>query len=131
MPNLWTPAQVFHRSAREHPDPTEIVADASRSSYAEVDARSSSLAAAMTEVGPGSGDRMAIILPNSCGTTTGSSGLRTGRSYTPDAFFLTGGLGIIDEDGNAASGRCLRDRCPPRPSWVSWCAHASHPSKAP
>ena len=24
------------------------------------------------------------------------------RSYTPDAFFLTGDLGIIDEDGNAA-----------------------------
>jgi fatty-acyl-CoA synthase len=64
MANLWTLAQVFSRSAREHPDHTAIVAGDSRSSYAQVDARSSSLAAAMAELGLGSGDRIAIIIPN-------------------------------------------------------------------
>ena len=64
MANLWTLAQVFRRSAREHPDHTLVVAGGSRSSYAQVDARSSSLAAAMAELGIGSGDRVAIILPN-------------------------------------------------------------------
>jgi len=64
MANLWTPAQVFCRSGREHPDHTAIVAGASRSSYARVDARTSSLTAAMAELGPGNGDRTAIIVPN-------------------------------------------------------------------
>jgi len=64
MANLWTLAQVFGRSAREHPDHTAVVAGVSRSSYAQVDARSSSLAAAMAELGLGEGDRIAIILPN-------------------------------------------------------------------
>ena len=64
MANLWTLAQVFRRSAREHADHTMIVAGGTRSSYAQVDARSSSLAAAMAELGIGSGDRVAIILPN-------------------------------------------------------------------
>jgi acyl-CoA synthetase (AMP-forming)/AMP-acid ligase II len=52
MANLWTLAQVFRRSAREHPDHTLVVAGGSRSSYAQVDARSSPLAAAMAELGP-------------------------------------------------------------------------------
>jgi len=52
MANLWTLAQVFGRSACEHPDHTAVVAGASRLSYAQVDARSSSLAAGMTELGP-------------------------------------------------------------------------------
>jgi fatty-acyl-CoA synthase len=64
MANLWTLAQVFRRSAREHPDHTLVVAGVSRLSYAQVDARSSSLAAAMAELGLGAGDRIAIILPN-------------------------------------------------------------------
>jgi fatty-acyl-CoA synthase len=64
MANLWTLAQVFSRSAREHPDHTAVVAGATRLSYAQVDARSSSLAAAMAELGLGAGDRIAIILPN-------------------------------------------------------------------
>jgi fatty-acyl-CoA synthase len=64
MANLWTLAQVFGRSAREHPDHTAVVAGASGLSYAQVDARSSSLAAAMAELGLGRGDRIAIILPN-------------------------------------------------------------------
>src|SRR5687767_5403090 len=64
MANLWTLAQVFLRSAREHPDHTLMVAGGSRWTYAQVDARSSSLAAAMTELGLGAGDRIAIILPN-------------------------------------------------------------------
>ena len=64
MANLWTLAQVFLRSAREHPDHTLMVAGGSRSTYAQVDARSSSLAAAMSELGLGAGDRIAIILPN-------------------------------------------------------------------
>jgi fatty-acyl-CoA synthase len=64
MANLWTLAQVFSRSAREHADHTAVVAGGSRLSYAQVDARSSSLAAAMAELGLGRGDRIAIILPN-------------------------------------------------------------------
>ena len=64
MANLWTLAQVFRRSVREHPDHTMIVAGGSRQSYAQVDARSSSLAAAMAGLGLGAGDRIAIILPN-------------------------------------------------------------------
>jgi fatty-acyl-CoA synthase len=64
MADLWTLAQVFRRSAQEHPDHTLMVAGASRWNYAQVDARSSSLAAAMAELGLGSGDRIAIILPN-------------------------------------------------------------------
>ena len=64
MGNLWTLAQVFRRSAQEHPEHTMVVAGSSRSTYAQVDARSSSLAAAMAELGIGSGDRVAIILPN-------------------------------------------------------------------
>jgi fatty-acyl-CoA synthase len=64
MANLWTLAQVFRRSAREHPEHTMLVAGTSRVTYGQVDVRSSSLAAAMAELGIGSGDRVAIILPN-------------------------------------------------------------------
>lgn len=64
MANLWTLAQVFRRSAHEHPDHTMMVAGGTKQSYAQVDARSSSLAAAMSELGLGAGDRVAIILPN-------------------------------------------------------------------
>src|SRR5687767_8754964 len=64
MANLWTLAQVFLRSAREHPDHTLMVAGGSRWTYAQVDARSSALAAALSELGIGAGDRVAIILPN-------------------------------------------------------------------
>jgi acyl-CoA synthetase (AMP-forming)/AMP-acid ligase II len=41
-----------------------VVAGSSRTTHAQVDARSSSLAAEMLELGIGSGDRVAIILPN-------------------------------------------------------------------
>src|SRR5689334_9732610 len=64
MADLWTLAEVFRRSAREHPERTLIVAGATKQSYAQVDARSSSLAAAMSELGLGAGDHIAIILPN-------------------------------------------------------------------
>jgi fatty-acyl-CoA synthase len=64
MANLWTLAQVFRRSAREHPERTLAVAGGSRQSYGQVDARSSALAAAISELGIGAGDRIAIILPN-------------------------------------------------------------------
>lgn len=64
MANLWTLAQVFSRSARSHAEHTAVVAGASRWTYAQVDARSSSLAAALAELGLGAGDRIAIILPN-------------------------------------------------------------------
>src|SRR4029450_922703 len=64
MANLWTLAQVFHRSAREHPGHTMVVAGGNKQSYAQVDARSSALAAAMSELGLGGGDRLCIILPN-------------------------------------------------------------------
>jgi fatty-acyl-CoA synthase len=64
MGNLWTLAQVFRRSAREHPEHTMVAAGSSRTTYVQVDARSLSLAAAMAKLGIGSGDRVAIILPN-------------------------------------------------------------------
>ena len=64
MANLWTLAQVCHRSVRKHPGHTMVVAGGNKQSYAQVDARSSSLAAAMAEPGLGAGDRVAIILPN-------------------------------------------------------------------
>ena len=64
MANLWTLAQVFRRSAREHLQRTLAVAGGSRQSYGQVDARSSALAAAMSELGIEAGDRVAIILPN-------------------------------------------------------------------
>src|SRR5215204_5085418 len=64
MANLWTLARVFHRSAREHPGHTMVVAGGNKQSYAQVDARSSSLAAAMSELGLGAGDLVPIILPN-------------------------------------------------------------------
>lgn len=64
MANPWTLAQVFRRSARQHPDHTAIVAGATRLSYSQLKARSTALAAAMAELGLGSGDRIAIILPN-------------------------------------------------------------------
>jgi len=64
MANLWTLAQVFRRSAREHSQRTLAVAGGSRQTYAQVDARSSALAAAMAELGIEAGDRVAIILPN-------------------------------------------------------------------
>ena len=51
MANLWTLARVVRRSAHEHPDHTLVVAGGSSSSYAQVDVRSSSLAA-MAELGP-------------------------------------------------------------------------------
>jgi fatty-acyl-CoA synthase len=41
-----------------------MVAGATKQSYAQVDARVSSLAAALAELGLGNGDRIAIILPN-------------------------------------------------------------------
>jgi fatty-acyl-CoA synthase len=48
MGNLWTLAQVFRRSAREHPEHTMVAAGSSRTTYVQVDARSLSLAAAIT-----------------------------------------------------------------------------------
>ena len=64
MAALWTLAEVFQRSARQHPDRTLMVAGATKQSYAQVDARVSSLAAALAELGLGNGNRIAIILPN-------------------------------------------------------------------
>jgi hypothetical protein len=85
MPNLWTPAQVFHRGAREHPDPTEIVAGVSGSRYGEVDARSSSLAGdgrAGTRERRSHGDRPSQLL----WYDDRIFGFEDGRSYTPEAF---------------------------------------------
>jgi fatty-acyl-CoA synthase len=64
MANLWTLAEVFRRVAREHPERTLVVAGGSRQSYGQVDARSSALAAALSELGIQADDRVAIILPN-------------------------------------------------------------------
>ena len=53
MAKLWTLAQVFHRSGRKHSGHTMVVAGGNNQSYAQVDARSLSLAAAMSERGLG------------------------------------------------------------------------------
>src|SRR4051794_15128135 len=65
MSEHWTLAQVFARRAHEHPERVAVVAANGRSlTYAQLDARASAMAAALSELGIGVGDRIAVNMPN-------------------------------------------------------------------
>src|SRR3712207_4684371 len=64
MSTAWTLARVFARRAEEHPSRALLVASERPLTYAAVDQRSSALAAALSDLGIGTGDRMGINLPN-------------------------------------------------------------------
>ncbi len=64
MPNSWTLAALFECRSKEHPDRTVVVAGDSSLTYGQVEARASALAAALSELGIESGDRIAVNLPN-------------------------------------------------------------------
>ncbi len=65
MAEPWTLAQLFARRAHEHPERVAVVATAGRPlTYTQLDRQATALAAALTDLGIGAGDRMAINLPN-------------------------------------------------------------------
>ncbi|HET7622798.1 MAG TPA: AMP-binding protein [Gemmatimonadaceae bacterium] len=64
MSNSWTLARTFAVRAQEHPRRTMLVADGRSLTYAQVDAKSAALAAALAELGIEEGDRVAIVMPN-------------------------------------------------------------------
>ena len=64
MPSAWTLAHVLARRALEHPARTLVVAGGRTLTYAAAEQRSSALAAALSELGLGAGDRIGINLPN-------------------------------------------------------------------
>ena len=64
MATSWSLAPLVEQRAREHPErPLAIVGDRTWT-YGQVDAKASSLAAAFSELGLGSADRIAVNLPN-------------------------------------------------------------------
>ncbi|MCC6242762.1 MAG: AMP-binding protein, partial [Gemmatimonadaceae bacterium] len=65
MATSWSLAPLFEQRARQHPErPLAVVGDRTWS-YGDVDSQASSLAAALSELGLGVGDRIAVNLPNS------------------------------------------------------------------
>jgi len=76
--NLWT---LLERAARSHPAKLAIVDGELRSDYATLRASAAALAAGLARFGVGSGDRVAILEPNS------ASFLRS--------YFAAAGLGAI------------------------------------
>lgn len=64
MSNVWTLDHVFATRADAHPERTLLVAGGRTMTYGQVQARATALAAALAELGVGSGDRVAINLPN-------------------------------------------------------------------
>jgi fatty-acyl-CoA synthase len=65
MAENWTLAQVFARRAYEHPERLAVVGANGRTiTYGQLDARSSAMAAALSELGIGAGDRIAVNMPN-------------------------------------------------------------------
>jgi len=64
MATSWSLAPLIEQRAREHPErPLAVVGDRTWS-YGHVDTQASSLAAALSELGLGVGDRIAVNLPN-------------------------------------------------------------------
>ena len=58
MAENWTLAQVFARRAHEHPERTAVVASTGRTlTYGQLEARAAAMAAALSELGIGEGDR--------------------------------------------------------------------------
>ena len=64
MANSWTLACTFAARAREHPKRALLVAGGRTLTYAQADAKSAALAAALAELGIEAGDRVAIVMPN-------------------------------------------------------------------
>jgi fatty-acyl-CoA synthase len=65
MAENWTLANVFARRAHEHPErPVVVAANGRTITYGQLDARASAMAAALAEFGIGTGDRIAVNLPN-------------------------------------------------------------------
>ncbi len=65
MPSsTWTLASVFAQRAREHAERALVVAGGRTLTYGQVEARAGAMAAALSELGIGAGDRIAINLPN-------------------------------------------------------------------
>jgi fatty-acyl-CoA synthase len=64
MATSWSLAPLIEQRARQHPErPLAVVGDRTWS-YGHVDTQASSLAAALSELGLGVGDRIAVNLPN-------------------------------------------------------------------
>ena len=64
MATSWSLAPLIEQRAREHPDRTLVMTGDRTWSFGQVDAQASSLAAALSELGIGVGDRVAVNLPN-------------------------------------------------------------------
>lgn len=64
MSTSWTLARTFAARAEEHPDRGMLAAGGRTWSYGQVDAKSSALAAALSELGIEADDRIAIVMPN-------------------------------------------------------------------
>src|SRR3712207_2436119 len=64
MADAWTLAPLLARRAAEHPERPLVVGTARRLTYGQVEVQASALAAALSELGIGEGDRVAINLPN-------------------------------------------------------------------
>ncbi|HEY2897301.1 MAG TPA: AMP-binding protein, partial [Gemmatimonadaceae bacterium] len=64
MSHDWTLDRVLSARAGEHPGRTALVANGRELTYAQVSAKATSLAAALAELGIGTGDRVAIVMPN-------------------------------------------------------------------
>lgn len=64
MATSWSLAPLIESRARENPDRTIAMNGERTWSYGHVERQASSLAAALTELGLGSGDRIAVNLPN-------------------------------------------------------------------
>ena len=65
MASSWTLPHVFAERASAHPGRTLLVAGGRTLTYGQVDAKSTALAAALSELGIEAGDRVAINMPNS------------------------------------------------------------------
>lgn len=64
MATSWSLAPLIEQRARQHPErPLAVVGDRTWS-FGEVDSQASALAAALSELGLGAGDRIAVNLPN-------------------------------------------------------------------
>jgi fatty-acyl-CoA synthase len=65
MAENWTLAQIVARRAHEHPERLAVVAANGRTiTYGQLDARAAAMAAALSELGIGAGDRIAVNMPN-------------------------------------------------------------------
>ncbi len=64
MATSWSLAPLIEQRAREHPERPLAVVGERTWSYGHVETQASSLAAALSELGLGAGDRIAVNLPN-------------------------------------------------------------------